>query len=142
MFVTVFLAILDTSTGRVTYGNAGHNPPIFVRQGQGAEFLTGGKSTALGIEEETVFRKAKLLLEPGDTIFLYTDGITEAFNQMKEEFSEERLQRKLSEGPNYSVRETALRILDEVASFSGSMPQSDDITILTIRYNGNSRPRE
>ncbi|MBU1727168.1 MAG: SpoIIE family protein phosphatase, partial [Candidatus Omnitrophica bacterium] len=87
MFITIFLAILDTQTGELYYTNAGHNPPFIRRRAQGIEVLDKAKSLAIGLDERTVFEKEKVVLQAGDVICLYTDGVTEAFNEGHEQFS-------------------------------------------------------
>lgn len=75
-----------------------------------------------------------MTLAPGDTLFMYTDGVTEAFNDRQEEFSEARLQQTLSGAQAGEVSETALTVLDSVKRFAGEVPQSDDIAILALKY--------
>jgi len=136
MFVTAFCGILAISTGEVCYTNAGHNPPLIVRQGNEVEPLKRTGNTVLGVDADSTFTSARLILEPGDTLFLYTDGVTEACNNKEELFSEERLIGKVSYHRNDSMKELALSILQEVTLFSQGMPQADDITILGLRYLG------
>ncbi len=136
MFVTVFCGILDTRTGEVCYSNGGHNPPFILRKGQAPEFLRGGHSPAVGVLEDAVFEKAGLKMEPGDALYLYTDGVTEACDDQDELFSEERLQEMLSGPVPGSLKGLVEKTLQEVRSFSGAMPQADDITLLVLRYYG------
>ena len=133
-FVTVFLGLLDVRTGEMCYTNAGHNPPLMLRKDKNVEFLTGKKNMVLGIDEEFGFRQDTVTLKPGEGIFLYTDGVTEAFNSKGELFSAERLQKDIADCPNNLSKELALNILKNIQSFSTDVPQSDDITILTMRY--------
>lgn len=134
MFVTLFCGILNIQTGEVCYSNAGHNPPLIIRNEKEAEFLSGAASTILGIYEDTVYKKEKIILRPGDTIYMYTDGVTEAFNKEGEMFSEERLQREVFAHRKESVDELARKTLQHVKAYSTGIPQSDDITILVLRY--------
>lgn len=145
MFVTVFCGILDVATGELCYVNAGHNPPLILREGRGAEFLAGGECTVLGIEDDTRFSTARIALRPGDGIFLYTDGVTEAFNGEREMFSEERLREEVSARRGNSAADMAGGLLQKVHAHAAGAPQSDDITVLVIRYlppSTNSGARE
>jgi len=134
MFVTVFYGILNTKTGEVTYVNGGHNPPYLVRAGGTLESvpLTGG--TVLGFLEDLHFEAGKIQLHPGDTLFLYTDGITEAFNEADIAFGEERLETLLKSNYSKSIEELSQNIVSGVQEYCGEAPQSDDITQLAIRY--------
>jgi len=139
MFVTAFCGILTISAGDMCYGNAGHNPPLIIRQENEVEPLKRTGNTALGIDADSTFSTARLVLEPDDILFLYTDGVTEACNNKQELFSEERLMRKVSYHRDDSMKELVLSILQEVTSFSQDMPQADDITILGLRYLGKRK---
>lgn len=83
MFITMFLGIMDLSTGTIRYCNAGHNPPIVIRNGH-AEFLSAEPSLLMGVDTDAQYTANELTLFPGDTLFLYTDGLTEAENKQKE----------------------------------------------------------
>ena len=133
-FVTAFLGLLNVRTGEMSYINAGHNPPLIIRRDKPAEFLTGQKNMALGIDEDFHFRHDAITLKPGEGILLYTDGVTEAFNSKGELFSSERLQKDIADCQNILSKELVLKILKNVQSFSNDVPQSDDITILAVRY--------
>jgi serine phosphatase RsbU (regulator of sigma subunit) len=133
-FVTVFLGILNVKTGEMCYSNAGHNPPLILRKDKNTEFLSEGKNMALGIDEEFCFRHDTVTLKPGEGIFLYTDGVTEAFNSKGELFSAERLQKDIADYQNSLSKELVSNILKNIQSFAKNVPQSDDITILTVRY--------
>ncbi len=133
-FVTVFLGILDIRSGEVVYANAGHNPPFVLPAGGGHAYIDGGKGTALGIDDEAIFVSERFVLAPGDGLFLYTDGVTEAFNSNEELFDEQRLERELSIHAKAPVKNMVLNILKAVNDFSGNQPQSDDITIMALRF--------
>ena len=134
MFITTFYGVLDPANRKFTYVNAGHNPPMLVR-GDPAEVQTleEGKCIALGVVPEVALMCAELVLEPGDLIVMYTDGVTEAFNPQDEEFGEERLMDYLQKHRNYPVREIIDGLIDEVRKFCGSRPQSDDITLVVVK---------
>jgi serine phosphatase RsbU (regulator of sigma subunit)/ABC-type amino acid transport substrate-binding protein len=134
MFVTVFCGILKVSTGEVDYTNAGHNPPLVIRHGKEACFLAGTGDTILGIDEDLSFHQSSMVLEPGDTLFMYTDGVTEAFNNKEEEFSEKRLKQAAANHDRRPVKETVMAVMGKVKDFTGEVPQSDDIAILALKY--------
>jgi len=136
MFVTIFCAILDTETGELEFGNAGHNPPLIYRGGQGYEYIDMKGSLVLGPFPDIEFTGGKLKLNPGDIIFLYTDGVTEAINPQDDLFSDERLQESLSNLQGKGVTETLQGVREEVQKFVQGAPQSDDITMLAVKFNG------
>ena len=132
MFVTLFSAIIDLSSGEMTFANAGHNPPL-VRRADKFSLLGRAQSPIFGTIPDLTFPSKKIRLEAGDAIFLYTDGVTDAMNQNHELFGEKRLQLVLDK---ISFEDDAKKILSEVKSavkdFVGSAPQSDDITMLAL----------
>lgn len=137
MFVTAFYGEIDVRTGEVTFCSAGHNPALLVRPDGSASFLTAPKGLSLCLLDDFEFRAASVVLEPGDTLLLYTDGVTEAFNTAREEFSDERLSDVAASTPGSSPPALLQRILADVRTFADGAPQSDDITMLALRYRGN-----
>jgi sigma-B regulation protein RsbU (phosphoserine phosphatase) len=138
MFVTLFCAVMDTRTGNVVWANGGHNPPLLLRPGRDAAFLDGPTGPALGILQDATFASKRLELQPGDALVMYTDGITEAFNNRDELFSDERLQALISAHPYTRSRALVERIVQAVNDFAGETPQSDDITLLVVRSQQTS----
>ena len=138
LFVTLFYGILDPSTGRLTYANAGHNAPFLIRQTGNVETLplTGG--VAVGVLPALEYDEKDLTLQVGDTLFLYTDGISEAMNLSGETFDEHRLESVLSIGPGAPVDTVIGNVTLAVGEFVGEAEQSDDITCLVLRYNGKN----
>ena len=136
MFCTLFYGIMNTETGEVTYANAGHNPPYLItNSGEPVQIeSTGG--IALGVMEEMEFESATFTISKGDSIFLYTDGVNEAMNEADEEYSYERLEDYLKENSTGSMTDMVDRNLESVKEFAGTAPQSDDITVLALRYLG------
>ena len=136
MFCTLFYRIMNTETGEVTYANAGHNPPYLItNSGEPVQIeSTGG--IALGVMEEMEFESATFTASKGDSIFLYTDGVNEAMNEADEEYSYERLEDYLKENSTGSITDMVNRNLESVKEFAGTAPQSDDITVLALRYLG------
>ena len=142
MFVTVFYGILNTRTGEVCYSSAGHNPPLLIKKGKEPEFIKCDTGIVLGAFEDACYKEHKLVLAPGDTFYLYTDGVTEAMNKENALFSEERLKNDLSGSMAVPIKELAEGTVEEVEAFSRGVPQSDDITILVLRYFGRDKAKE
>jgi phosphoserine phosphatase RsbU/P len=136
MFVTVFYGILNTKTGILEYANAGHNPPYLLRNDNKIEKLESAGDIVLGIFEEKQFASRKIQLNPNDGILLYTDGVTEAFNREEEEYCEERLEKLLPSLQPLKVDEIVNGVSDDVNLFVQEYPQSDDITLLALKYFG------
>lgn len=136
MFVTFFLGIINTDNGLIKYANAGHNPPVLIRTGGIVEFLPITKDIPIGLFEEFNYNEKELTLKPNDKLFLYTDGITEAEDINQDLYSEKRLMNCLSiylrEHPKGLIQQVAM----DVAVHVGDNMQSDDITMLSIIYNG------
>ena len=135
MFVTVFYGILDITTGKVDYVNAGHNPPYMLTQtGINKVDMTDG--IVLGAFDDFQYKSKSFLLNPGDYFFLFTDGVTEAFNDKDELFSETRLEDFLKSRTTTSIVDVVKDTFEAVNVFSSGVPQSDDITILSLAYHG------
>ena len=139
MFVTAWMGILDVTNGHLEFVNAGHNPPVILRKGKKAELLKTKANLVLAIMEDMPYRKHTLDLEPGDVLFLYTDGVTEAQNCSEELFGESRLLASLdgiSKSGCNSMEEYCRQVYQAVNSFAGDAEQADDITMLGIQYKG------
>jgi len=135
MFVTVFYGILDVTTGQLDYVNAGHNPPYILSPGGIRKVpMTGG--TVLGFLEDFDYQPGTLQLQPGETLFLYTDGVTEAFNAGGEQYGEERLEQYLSSHTSDALEPLVKGAIAGVNDFSAEEPQSDDITLLAVQFRG------
>jgi len=137
MFVTVFYGILNTANGEVEYVNAGHNPPYILSNNfvQKVE-MTGG--TILGCMDDFSYGSKKIRLNPGDLLFLFTDGVTEAFNTREELYGDNRLVTFLEAHSSTPIEEIIKKSNQSVSDFSAGVPQSDDITLLAIRYHGQA----
>ncbi len=136
MFATVFCGLLDISSGTVTFANAGHNPPLLCRARQDPSFLEVNKGFVLGPMEGVRYVSGTLVLSAGDTLLLYTDGVTEAMNVRQEQFGEERLKDALRAAKDKPVTEQLAFLRQQVRSFVQEEPQSDDITMLALRFFG------
>lgn len=134
MFVTLFYGILNIRTGEFQYSNAGHNPPYLIGRPEGANPLDAPPHVVLGIDENAVFATQSIELAPGNGLFLFTDGITEAFNPRQEMFSERRLKECLERAPALSAKELIRTVVEEVRTFIEGAPQSDDLTMLAVRH--------
>jgi anti-sigma regulatory factor (Ser/Thr protein kinase) len=133
MFITMFLGIMDLETGKISYCNAGHNPPILVRKG-GAEFVDTEPCLLFGVDMRAKYTVYELVLNPGDSLFLYTDGLTEAENVNKELFGEERAL-KIADGfVAMTAQDQVDTMRQAVREYTNGAEQSDDLTMLAVRY--------
>ena len=133
MFVTVFYGIYNIHTGEVTYANAGHNPPYLVRADGSVEMLPLSKDIVAGAFDDFQYSQESLQLEPGDTLLLYTDGVTEAINTEDKEYGEGRLEKQLAQCSNLSCQEIIDKVKEDVKAFAGEAEQSDDITLFALK---------
>ena len=133
MFVTLFCGVLDTKVGLLTWASGGHTAPALVRPGHPPSLLAGRPGTVVGIQANLVFTERQLQLERGDTLFLYTDGVTEAFDPQGTCFLEEGLLAALA-GAGRSAKEQVEHVLLAVRAFARGEPQSDDIALLALRW--------
>ncbi len=137
MFTTVLCAILDTETGEVRMANAGHNPPLLI-DSEGVRYLHLKAGLVLGPMMDTVYQTEQAWLKAGDTLFLYTDGVTEAKNPEDKLYGEDRLLKALQDNPKKDVTEMIHKIRTTVTRHANGAPQSDDITMLAITYRGQA----
>ena len=133
MFVTAFYGIYNLTTGQVTYTNAGHNPPYLMKADGTILQLPFSSDLVVGAIDDFKYSEETLQLEHGDTLLLYTDGVTEAINAGDEEFGEQRLQAVLAQLTGNSSQDIIGRIKACVSDFAGEAEQSDDITLLAIK---------
>lgn len=136
MFVTVFYGILNIHTGVVTYSNAGHNPPILMKNDKSVSFVPLTGDRILGALDDSVYHEKELRLTPGDSLYLYTDGVTEAINKNGELFGEKRLLACCEALIGKPSKEIIEEVTKTVGDFVVGAIQSDDITQLTISYKG------
>ncbi|MBI1803174.1 MAG: SpoIIE family protein phosphatase [Ignavibacteria bacterium] len=137
MFVTIFYAVLNTNTGEFTFSNGGHNPPYIVSTNGDVTPLEYVGGPIIGKIPGLPFDSTTITLKPGDAIFMYTDGVTEAMNPGKDLFEEPRLIECLSQGKDKQLTDLLQCIHTELKTFAATEPQSDDITMLSLRYLGN-----
>lgn len=141
MFVTCFTGILDLTTGRFAFVNAGHNPPLIYRAKEKQyEYLEVKRNFVLGGMEDLAYKGQELVLEPGDRLFLYTDGVTEALNEAKELYGEDRLLADLNGAveKHLELKDFIVEVKEKLNTYVGNAEQSDDITMLALIYNGDN----
>ncbi len=150
-FVTVFCVILNIETGDLQFCNAGHNPPLVYDRSKcincldpmvGCDhkgcfnFLKVPGGFVMGVMQNTLSQNNRMKLNPGETIFLYTDGVTEAMDPDQQQFTEARLKKYLRDLQGNNLKDIITQIREEVRTFAHGAPQSDDITMLAVRYKG------
>ena len=133
MFVTAFCGVLDIQAGEITYINAGHNPPVIMKGDGSVAFLKVTANLPLGAMDDMEYGEGTLHLAKGDTLVLYTDGVTEATNRQKDFFTEEALLKVLEDARGESVRGIVDNTLTAVHQFAAGSPPADDITLLVLR---------
>lgn len=136
MFVTVYLLVLDVKTGELQYANGGHPAPLVSAGPAGFVPLEGPTGTILGAFESDAFRTTSRVLRPGETVFLYTDGVTEAMDASDRLFSEARLIEGLAGATALDAEALVHRARGAVKAFVRENPPSDDITMVALKYKG------
>ena len=132
MFVTLFFATLVPATGELSYCNAGHNSPYRLTGDELTE-IVDGKGVILGVCPDAAYDTGRLSLAVGETIYLFTDGVTEANNAVDEPFTEERLEAVLRAAAGRPCAEVVRRVAEAVQNFVGTASPSDDITMMAVR---------
>ncbi len=135
-FITFFYCVLDGRTGALSYVNAGHNPPCLIRADGRKEYLEKG-GLVIGVVPEADYEEGAATLGPGDSLVLYTDGITEAMNHNDEMFGEERFERILEEYRHAPAREIERHVYAGIKDFAAGAAQSDDLTMVVIKIVGD-----
>ena len=133
MFVTVFYGILDLGTGHLKYSNAGHNPPVLIRHDGRTSLLEPTGDIALGAVPDIPYCEKETVLVPGDRLLLYTDGVTEAMNTSGELFGVRRLT-DICASSSGTPQDLINAVTSSLSDFTGTSPQSDDITLLALSY--------
>lgn len=135
LFATCFYAVVDTRSGEVAFCNAGHPPPLILRQGADVEAIRDVSGVALGVLEDLEYDTGMFIIAPGDTILLYTDGVTEAQDVGEVLYDEPRLIRTLGGLGTIHPEEIIATVQRSVEAFVGDAPQFDDITMLSLRFD-------
>ena len=137
LFITAFEGVLDLATGEFRYVNAGHEIPFLCKKGGAFEPYKIRAGFVLAGMEGIRYRCGSMQLEPGDRIFQYTDGVTEATNKANELYGMERLQSVLCQNTSLTPAQLLAEIKADIDAFVGDAPQFDDITMLCMEYRGN-----
>ncbi len=133
MFVTMLCAVFDPASGRIALANAGHNRPVILRDGEAPRWAVERLGTALGFEPGLTFELTEFILQPGDTLVIYTDGVNEAFNPQAECYGNERLLRDLATFRQQPATAVTSGMLHHIRTFAAGARQSDDIAMLVLR---------
>lgn len=133
LFVTLFYAQLDPASGEIIYVNAGHNPALLYRAGQGRLVALPNTGMPLGVEAEAEYSQRTAQLEPGDFLVLYTDGITEAIDGRREQYGEERLEQAILAAHQRPVDQVAAAIEADLGRFTGPTAPFDDVTLMIVK---------
>ena len=136
MFVTLFCAVINMRSGTMAYCNGGHNPPVILRRDGRADFLPSHSGALVGMSPDITYKDEYTVLKPGDTLFLYTDGVTEAFRESGEMYSDARLIDFLQNKNTLNCEGIVEAVWKDVKDFVQEAPQSDDIAMLSVRYLG------
>ena len=136
MFVTVWLCLLNMETGEGKVSNAGHEHPALLRNGKSYELVKYHHSPALGMLENMRFRERDFSLNPGDALFVYTDGVPEANNERKEFYGTDRMLAALNQEPTASAEQTIANVRLDLDKFVNGTEQFDDVTMLCLKYYG------
>lgn len=142
MFVTVFLGMMDIRTGKIEYSNAGHNPPYIRRNGGVVEKLDAFHGPVIGALPGLHYKEDKTVMERGDIIVVYSDGITEAMNIDDELYSDDRLEQFLASDNINTPQKLADQVVRDVKKHEGDADQADDITILALEFTGHTDMEE
>ena len=133
-FVTMFSGIVDVKTGEMTYVNCGHNLPLIKTNSENYKYLESETNIVLGAFDDFDYKIHTMQLNEGDTLCLYTDGVTEAINSDERMYGEERLLEKVNEFDSYNIKTMALSIKNDVLEYSKNVERSDDLTLLIFKY--------
>ncbi len=136
MFVTALYGVLDSRSGALEFCNGGHNAPCLISKNGSTQLVKSEPSLVLGFVPNSAYQSQLVNLRPGDTFFLYTDGVTEATDINDEDFETVRLLECLQKLDGASLPETVQGVVDAVQAFASGAPQADDITCLALRYLG------
>jgi len=134
MFVTVFYGVLDTRSGAFEYSNGGHNSPYLISTDGKVQPLADIGGMLLGALKDMEYESNVIMLKPGESLFFYTDGVTEAFNKDNEEYKESRLEKVLEGKQSLNITDLVNVVFDDVQNFTNDVDQSDDITCLALKY--------
>lgn len=136
MFITIFIARLNLRTGVLLYSNAGHNPPVIVHKNGGISFLDERIGPACGMASGIKYGTRRSRFSKEATLFMFTDGVTESINSSGCLFTEEKLNEVLLRSADLNPRDIISKTMQTIEAFAKDMPQSDDISMLAVKYHG------
>ena len=139
MFITVWIGIIDLNTGIMRCANAGHEYPALLRASGEYELLKDKHALALAVMDGIPIREYEIRMNPGDRLFVYTDGVPEAINEKEEQYGTDRLIGKLNTLKSFSQEHILTSLRRDIGNFAGSAEQFDDITMIGFAYNGETR---
>ena len=139
-FITTWIGVLEISTGRGIAANAGHEHPAVCRRNGKYELVIYSHSPAVGVMNGMVFREHEFRMEPGDSLFVYTDGVAEATDGANAQFGTQRMLDALNEDPGATPESALHHVMDGLTAFVGDAVQFDDITMLCLTYKGPKAP--
>ncbi len=134
MFVTLFYGVLDTRSGAFEYSNGGHNSPYLLSKDGSIKQIPEIGGLLIGALKDVEYQSSVLMLQPGESLLFYTDGVTEAFNKENEEYKEARFENVLAGKNSLNMNELITQVFDDVQSFTNGVEQSDDITCVALKY--------
>ncbi len=134
MYVTLFYGILDLDSGRFQWSVGGHAPPLLLRAGRAPSQLEGPRGLMVGMFDEAEYELADRILDPGDTVLIYTDGVTEAANASGEMFGRKRLISTFRDFHPATAAGAVERVIKDIGFFTGESARADDVTLLAVRY--------
>ena len=140
MFVTVFCGMLDLAHGVLDYCNGGHDAPLIGRAGAGFDFAECAGGMMLGVLADAPRQPGSIVLQPGDTVVCYTDGVTEAMNPRQEMFTQRGLRESIAGMEAADAEDVVLALHAKIREFAEGAPQSDDIAVLALKYRGRDKP--
>jgi sigma-B regulation protein RsbU (phosphoserine phosphatase) len=133
MFVTLFYAVLDSKRKLLRYVNAGHNPPLLLKEAAGGVILLEAEGIALGVLDDIDLEERELELASNDVVVFYTDGVTESINEREEQFGQDRLIAAIEKGIDLPVQDLIDKVKEEVTIFAKGQPQFDDLTLVALK---------
>jgi sigma-B regulation protein RsbU (phosphoserine phosphatase) len=136
MFVTAFCGFLELGSGRLLFSNAGHDRPLLMTSGQPSRPLESKAGLPLGVFPKFTYVVEEIVMKPDDSLFLYTDGITDATNRREERFTLDRLRELLDRNGTVDPSRVVPAVLETVDRFAEGTPQVDDLTMLCVQYRG------
>jgi sigma-B regulation protein RsbU (phosphoserine phosphatase) len=140
LFVTLFYGIYDPQTRTLTYTNAGHNPPLLYRPGDSTVHKLVRTGLPVGLFHDHLWERAGVQIKPDVVLVLYTDGVTEAMNEARDLFGEDRLHRAISANLGRPPHKISQAVFKSVGRFVSEAPRSDDITLVIVRWDGLTMP--